>query len=100
MIPKPVTLQKLKKITMKPDFNPAREPVPVIVFGGTAWEAALVKTMLEDEEIEAFLKDEILGSYDPSQITPGGAGSVKVVVSNIDVERAKEIVERYYQNIK
>ena len=76
------------------------EPVPVIVFAGSAWEAGLVKTILEDEQIEVFIKDEIRGTYAPWQVTPGGAGAVKVVVSSDDLERAEKIVEKYYSNLK
>lgn len=85
---------------MKSEPFPRKEPVPAIVFFGTEWEAGLVKTMLEDEGIKVFLKDEIRGTYAPWQVTPGGTGAVKVVVSSDDLERAKEIVEYYQQNIK
>ena len=85
---------------MKSSSNPDEEPVPVIVFDGTAWEAALVKSLLEDEEIEAFLKDEIRGTYAPWQVAPGGAGAVKVVVSSEDLTRAQEVVDRFRTNMK
>ena len=35
------------------------------VFAGSAWEASLVKSLLENAEIEAFLKDEIRGTTFP-----------------------------------
>ena len=85
---------------MKSEYFPSGEPVPVIVFSGTEWDAGLVKTMLEDEGIQVFLKDEIRGTYAPWQVTAGGAGSVKVVVSSDDVKTAREIVERFYRNMK
>ncbi len=78
----------------KEDFS------PVEVFAGTAWEAGLVKSMLEDMEIEAFLKDQIMGIMNPWYVTPGGFGSIKVVVAHQDEEKAKKVVEDYYRNIK
>ena len=78
----------------------SNEPVPVIVFSGTAWEAGLVKSMLENDGIETFLKDEIRGTYAPWQVEAGGAGSVKVVVSSHDVENARIVNEQYYKNLK
>ena len=65
---------------------------PVEVFAGTAWEAALLKSLLENAEIEAFLKDEIRGTMAPWHVTPGGTNPVKIVVSGRDVEKANEVV--------
>ncbi|MBN1144341.1 MAG: DUF2007 domain-containing protein [Bacteroidales bacterium] len=74
------------------------EYVPIEVFAGTQWEAALVKSLLENAEIEAFLKDEIRGTTMPWQVTPGGINAVKVVVSGKDVELAKQVVNEFEAN--
>jgi hypothetical protein len=50
---------------------------------------------LANAEIEAFTKDEKMGVLAPWNVAPGGAGSVKVIVANIDLERAKEVVEEF-----
>jgi len=71
---------------------------PVEVFAGTAWEAAVVKSLLENAEIEVFLKDEIRGTMAPWHISPGGTDAVTVVVSSADVENAKQVVEEYKVN--
>ena len=71
---------------------------PVVVFAGTQWEAAFVKSMLEDNEIDAFLKDEIFGTLEPWAVSPGGFGPVKVIVPIHDEERAKKVVDEYVQN--
>jgi hypothetical protein len=71
---------------------------PVEVFAGTQWEAAFMKSLLEDNEIQAFLKDEIWGMMAPWNVTPGGFGAVKVVVPTQDEERAKQVVADYYKN--
>lgn len=76
------------------------EVVPIEVFSGTTWQAEMVKNLLENSEIEAFLTDEIMGTLNPWWTAPGGAGSVKVFVSNIDLERAKPIVAEYESNLK
>jgi hypothetical protein len=70
-------------------------PVPVEVFAGTQWEAALVKSLLENAEINAYLKDEIRGTTMPWQVSPAGICSVKVVVSSSDIEKAKLVVEQF-----
>jgi hypothetical protein len=71
----------------------------VEVFSGTTWQAGMVKSLLEDSEIDAFLKDEILGTLNPWWAAPGGAGAVKVFVSNIDYHKAKSIIEDYGKNL-
>jgi hypothetical protein len=73
---------------------------PVEVFAGTAWEAAVVKSLLENAEIEVFLKDEIRGTMAPWHVSPGGTDAVTVVVSSADVENAKQVVEEYKVNRK
>jgi nicotinic acid phosphoribosyltransferase len=73
---------------------------PVEVFAGTAWEAALVKSLLENAEIETFLKDEIRGTMVPWHVSPGGIDPVKVVVSSDNVERALQVVRDFEANRK
>ena len=74
------------------------EVFPVEVYSGSIWEAELVKSLLESAEIEAFLKDENIGTLAPWYAAGGGAGSVKVVVSSADYEAARKIVEEFKQN--
>lgn len=71
---------------------------PVEVFSGTIWEAEMVKSLLENAEVEVYLKDEINGTLVPWITSPGGAGSVKVFVSNVDYDKSKSIVEEYEKN--
>lgn len=59
----------------------------------------MVKSLLENAEIEAFLIDENTGTLAPWYTSGGGAGSVKVTVSNLDYEKAKAVVAEYEENI-
>ena len=76
------------------------EIFPVEVYSGSFWEAEMVKSLLENAEITAFVKDEIMGTIAPWYSAPGGVGSVKVIVSNLDYDNAKIIVEEYEKNIE
>lgn len=67
----------------------------VEVFNGNDWEASMVKSLLENAEIEAFLKDSKMGVIEPWAVAGGGAGSVKILVPSIDYENAKEVVEQF-----
>jgi hypothetical protein len=71
---------------------------PVVAFSGTIWEAEMVISLLENVEITAFLKDENMGTLAPWNAAAGGAGSVSVVVSNSDYDKARLIVEEYEKN--
>lgn len=79
-------------------MNSFDNPIPVEVFAGTQWEAALVKSLLENAEIQAFLKDEIRGTTMPWQVTPGGINAVKVMVSSNDLEMARLVVADFESN--
>jgi hypothetical protein len=81
-------------------MNTKKEIVPVEIFDGTTWQAEMVKSLLENAEIEAFIKDEITGTLNPWYTAPGGAGSVKVFVSNLDYDKAKLVVDEYEKNTK
>jgi hypothetical protein len=71
------------------------EIYPVEIFDGTQWEASLVKSLLDNAEIESFIKDGRMGVLAPWNVDGGGAGPVKIFVSSIDFEKAKEVVEQY-----
>ena len=64
---------------------------PVVVFTGHAWEAELLKNILENEGINAFLNNEHFGTLFPFN-RPMGMGDVKVVVAKPDAERAEALV--------
>ena len=73
---------------------------PVEVFAGTAVQATLVKSLLENAEIAAYLKDEFSGTLYPWHTTPGGIGAVKVFVSSVDHEKARIVVDEYESNMR
>jgi hypothetical protein len=73
---------------------------PVEVYAGTAVQASMVKSLLENAEIEAYLKDEFTGVLYPWHTTPGGVGAVKVFVSSVDLEKAMIVVDEYESNLK
>jgi len=76
-------------------MNKDQEIYPVEVFDGNDWEASMVKSLLDNAEIESFIKDEKMGVLAPWNVAGGGAGSVKIFVSNVDYEKAKEVIAQY-----
>lgn len=76
-------------------MKPKDENVPVDIFTGSGWETAMVKHLLENEGIEAFIKDENMSTVAPMYVSPGAWGAVTVVISGLDYEKARLIVEEY-----
>jgi len=68
---------------------------PVEVFDGNQWEASLVKSLLDNAEIESFLKDERMGVLVPWNVAGGGAGAIKIFVSSVDYEKSIEVINQY-----
>lgn len=71
------------------------EITPVEIFDGTQWQAMLVKSLLDNAEIESFVKDSRMGVLAPWNVDAGGAGPVKIFVSNLDAEKAREVIAQY-----
>jgi hypothetical protein len=67
------------------------------VFEGSLFQSQMVVNLLENEGIEAFLRDEILGTRSP---TWRSAGGVKVIVSSLDFDKAKSVVDEYERTMK
>jgi hypothetical protein len=77
-------------------FMKANEEIYLVeIFDGDQWEASLVKSLLDNAEIESFLKDERMGVIAPWNVVGGGAGPVKIFVSSANLDRAKEVIDQY-----
>ena len=73
----------------------ADEFVPVEVFAGEYWEASIIKEILEDNNIGAILKDEIMGSILPYYVTAGGSAAVKIVVSKGEMDASLKLIKEF-----
>jgi len=67
----------------------------VELYDGTIFECQMIVNLLENEGIEARLKDEIMGGRS-GLWRPGG--SVKVLVMDADFEKARTIVKQFEQS--
>ena len=63
----------------------------VEVFAGSPWEAELVKSLLENNSIEAATKDGMVVNV----VLPDTAVDVSVLVNEKDYEAAMEVVREY-----
>ena len=79
-------------------MNKKANHIPVTIFAGSAWESALLKSMLEDVGIDVFLRDEAVGTLAPWYTGSGGTSAVKVVIADTDLEKAGPVVELFEKN--
>ncbi|MFA5972132.1 MAG: DUF2007 domain-containing protein [Lentimicrobiaceae bacterium] len=70
---------------------------PYEVFAGSPWEAGLLKSILEDNDIETIIQQS---TALPMNIWPTDAATMKVYVALKDYEQAKAIVEEFYTNME
>jgi len=67
----------------------------VVIYSGNPLNTGLLKSMLEDNEITVYMKDEVMGTFFPWYGSPGGAGAIKILVEENDLERAESIVQDF-----
>lgn len=65
------------------------------VFAGELWQATMIQNILEDNEIQVFLENELMGTIAPWRVVAGGFNPVKVVVSSLDYEQAIKLIEEF-----
>jgi hypothetical protein len=76
-------------------MNEEQKLDPIEVFAGNSWDTGMVKSLLADNEIEAYLIGENLASVIPWISTPAGVESISVVVAAEDYDKALPIVEAF-----
>jgi hypothetical protein len=67
----------------------------IVVFRGNPLDSEIVKEILADNGIMAHLKNQLMGSIAPWQVSPGGFEPVEVEVLEEDKEKALELVEEF-----
>jgi hypothetical protein len=68
---------------------------PRIVFSGTMWETAVLKSLLENAEIRVLFNNEIIGSNQGGIPVPFPGGNMNLVVADEDYEKALQVVQQY-----
>ena len=74
-----------------------KNQAPYEVFEGSAWEAGLLKSILEDNEVEAIIQQS---NSLPWNSLPLKGAAAKVFVAMKDMEKATMIVDDFYRNMQ
>jgi hypothetical protein len=70
---------------------------PFEVFEGSPWEAGLLKSILEDNDIETIIQQATAVQWN---LIPTDGATMKVFVAKDDLEHAKAIVDEFYSNME
>jgi hypothetical protein len=74
-----------------------KDLTPYEVFEGSAWEAGLLKSILEDNDIETYITE---AQSLPWNSLPVKGAAAKVFVALKDLVQAKAIVDEFYSNME
>jgi len=80
--------------------NEEQNDDPIEVYSGDLWECGMVRSLLMDAGIQAFLNNENLSTVAPWITVLGGGGAVSVIVAKHDYKAAIQIVNDFSNNIK
>ncbi|MHC1780273.1 MAG: DUF2007 domain-containing protein [Bacteroidales bacterium] len=69
----------------------------VELYAGDLWECEILKTLLDDREIDSFLRNDIRAAYGPLGSI---AQSVRIMVRDTDLAAGKEVVNEFLENRK
>lgn len=72
---------------------------PTQVFVGTPWEVALVQSLLENAEVKSFVYYGGRGAMAP-WVSRGCFPLNRIIVSSEDYEKAKLVVDQFYDAMK
>jgi hypothetical protein len=80
-------------------MNNNNEIHSIEIFRGFIYQAHMVKNLLENSGIDAYLQDEITGTLNLPWDSAGSTGMVKVTISSADLEKAQEVVDEYERSV-
>lgn len=70
----------------------------MIVFRGNSVDSEMIKEILDDNGIVTNLKNELMGTIAPWQVSPGGVRPVEIEVFVKDKEKALELINAFYKS--
>ena len=67
----------------------------VEIFAGEFYQASMIKDLLEDNGIEVFIENELMGNIAPWYVASGGIAPMKLKILNSDYALSKELIEAF-----
>jgi len=70
----------------------------VMVYAGSPVDAEMIKEILEDYGIPVNIKNQLMGTIAPWQVSGGGASPAEVEVFTKDKEQALLLIEEFHKS--
>ena len=67
----------------------------IVIFEGNPIDSEVVKDILIENGINASLKNQLMGTIAPWQVSPGGFEPVKVEILSKDKDKALELIKEF-----
>jgi len=67
----------------------------VELYSGDLWECEILKTLLDDIEIDCFLSNDIRAAYGPLGSI---SQSVRIMIKDSDLANARDVVNKFLEN--
>ncbi|WP_069660476.1 putative signal transducing protein [Arcticibacter eurypsychrophilus] len=67
----------------------------VEVFEGELWKATMIQHVLEDNQIQSYIKNGLMGTIEPWVVSAGGVNPFKLIVSDVDYKRAIHLIDEF-----
>ncbi|MGE4568749.1 MAG: DUF2007 domain-containing protein [Bacteroidales bacterium] len=78
--------------------NEMTDAKSAVVFSGAGWETGLVKSLLDNAEIDAYIFGGLRSVFAPMGAA-FGSEQMHIMVAASDLDRAKEVVDQYFAGI-
>jgi hypothetical protein len=73
--------------------------LPKEVYSGSLIEATMIREMLRDYNIEAFILNEFEGTMAPFRTSPGGTDPIRLTVGSDQYDQAMVYIKEFNENI-
>ena len=70
----------------------------IVIFRGNPVDSEIIKDMLIDQGIIANLRNQLMGTIAPWQVSAGGLDPVEVEIFARDKEKALDLIEEFNQS--
>lgn len=67
----------------------------IVIFEGNQIDADIIKDLLIDNGINVNLKNQLMGTIAPWQVSPGGFEPIKVEILSKDKDKALELIKEF-----
>ena len=69
----------------------------ITIFAGSPVEAEMVNQLLNENGVVTLIKNQLMGTLAPWQVSAGGHDPVEVIIHENDAKKAKLLIEEFHR---